>query len=391
MRTLTVALILVAGFAGAAPLPELEKAEAMLTSGKAPQALKMLDAIASTGRLDKENLVQLYQLRGMALAVLKKEPAAKVAFQSMLWVQPDAGLPPSADGKAFKAFRAAKDWARAAPALEYRPEPAATDDKGKVMQIAAFLKADPLKLVRKVRFHVRANGGSWGTMLESLSASYAATATEADGVEWWAELLTEKESVIATLASEESPVLEGKAKASKKAPPPKKEPKPVAKAEPAGEEKKPDAKKDDAAASDAPVAEKSDDKEPERAPVAEATAPAKPFVVTGVRGLGFGLAAVGAVSAIIGVVCGAASAGTRGELAGLPTDGSLVTTMTQKQAFEKEASANGLASAANVLLITGGVMAATGIVLVIAGGPGDDAKVTLAPMGAGAVLSGTLP
>lgn len=374
MRTLTVALILTAGLAVAAPMPELEKAAAALADGRAPQALKMLDAVAAVGKLDKENLVQLYQLRGMALAAMKKEPQAKASFQAMLWIQPDAGLPPSADGKAFKAFRSAKDWSRAAPGLEFRAEPAATDDKGKVMQIAAFVKNDPLKLVRKVRFHLRANEGSWGAVVEPVQASYAATATEADGVEWWAELLGDRDSVMATLNSEEDPVLEGKAKAKKQ--------QPVAKAE---------VKKTDDKPSDAPVAEKAEEKEPEAAPVAEATAPGKPFVVTGVRGLGFGLAAVGAVSAIIGVVCGAASAGTRGELNALPSDGTLITTMTQKEAMEKEASANGLASAANVLLIGGGVLAATGIVLVIAGGPSDDAKVTLAPAGAGAVLSGTLP
>jgi hypothetical protein len=301
----------------------------------------------------------------------------------MLWIQPEAGLPPSADGKAFKAFRAAKDWSRNAPPLEFRPEPAATDDKGKVMQIAAFLKADPLKLVKKVRFHVRANGGSWATVLESVQASYAAAATEADGVEWWAELLADKDSVLATLGSEESPVLEGKARAAKKPPPPRKDGKPVARADPKADENP----SGDARPDDAPVAE-ARPAAAERQAEAEATQTARPFVITGVRGLGFGLAAVGAVSAIIGVVCGAASAGTRGELAGLPTDGSLVTTMTQKEAFEKEASANGLASAANVMLITGGVLAATGVVLVIVGGPGEDARVTLAPMGAGAVLSG---
>lgn len=387
MRTLTVALILAAGLAAAAPLPELEKAASALAEGRAPQALKMLDAVAAVGKLDKENLVQLYQLRGIALAAMKKEPQAKAAFQAMLWLQPDAGLPPSADGKAFKPFRAAKDWSRAAPGLEFRAEPAATDDKGKVMQIAAFVKNDPLKLVRKVRFHIRANEGSWTSVVEPVQSSYAAAATEADGVEWWAELLADRDSVMATLNSEADPVLEGKAKGKKQ--PPKKDPKPVAKAD----DKKPDdkvAKKDDKP-SDAPVDEKRDEKEPETAPVAEATAPAKPFVVTGVRGLGFGLAAVGAVSAIIGVVCGAASAGTRGELNALPSDGSLITTMTQKDAMAKEASANGLATAANVLLIGGGVMAATGVVLVIAGGPSEDATVTLAPAGAGAVLSGTLP
>jgi hypothetical protein len=386
MRTLTVALILAAGVCAASPLPEIDKAAATLADGKATQALKMLDAIAGVGKLDKENVVLLYQLRGMAYAVMpRKEKEAKAAFQAMLWVNPEAGLPPAADGKAFKIFRTAKDWQRAAPGLEFRAEPAATDDKGKVMQIAAYLKADPLKLVRKVRFWVKANGGAWGSMLESVQASYAATATEADGVEWWAELLTDKDSVLATLGSEENPILEGKAK-KKAPPPPKKEtrPTPVAKADP-----KPDEKKDDSTPSDAPVAEKEDEKKTE--PVAEAVAPAKPFVVTGVRGLGFGLAAVGAVSAIIGVVCGAASAGTRGELNALPTDGSLITGMTQKEAFEKEASANGLAGAANVMLITGGVLAATGIVLVIAGGPADDAKVSLSPAAGGLMLSGTLP
>lgn len=385
MRTLTVALFLAAGVATAGPLPELDKAAATLAEGRAPAALKMLDAIAGVGKLDKENLVLLFQLRGMAYAVMpRKEKEAKAAFQNMLWINPDAGLPPSADGKAFKIFKAAKDWQRAAPGLEFRAEPAATDDKGKVMQIAAFLKADPLKLVRKVRFWVKANGGSWGSMLESVQASYAATATEADGVEWWAELLTDKESVLATLGSEDNPILEGKAK--KKPAPPRKEtrPTPVARAD-----SKADEKKADGNPSDAPVAETSATKKGE--PIAEAVAPARPFVVTGVRGLGFGLAAVGAVSAIIGVVCGAASAGTRGELNALPSDGSLINTMTQKEAFDKEASANGLAGAANVLLITGGVLAATGIVLVIAGGPADDAKVSLAPAGAGVVLSGTLP
>jgi hypothetical protein len=392
MRTLTAVLILSAGSAlAAAPIPELEKAQAALADGKPGPALNMVEAVAKQGKLDKDNLALMYQLKGIALAMTKKEGPAKVAFEAYLWLSPDGGLPPSTDGKAFKIFRQAKDWARANPALEFRAEPAAQDDKGKVMQIATFVKNDPLKIVRKVRFHVKTNGGNWTEAVEPVSASYAATSPEADAVEWWAELLADRDSVMAILGSEENPVLEGKAK-SKKAPAKKDEkPKPVAKADEkpkASEEKKAEEKKSD----DAPVAERKEEREPEPRAETEVEKPAgKPFVVTGVRGLGFGLAGVGVVGAIIGVVCGAASAGLRTELTALPNDGSLITTMTQREAVDKENSANGLATAANVMLITGGVLAATGIVLVIAGGPADDAKVSLAPAGLGAVLTAKLP
>lgn len=391
MRTLTLVVLCLASVANAAMVPELEKASSALADGKPGAALAQLDAAAKSGRLDRDNLVQLYLLRGMAYAVERKgEAKAKAAFQAVLWLQPDAGLPPSADGKAFKVFRAAKDWARKEGPMEFRAEPAATDDKGKVMQIAAYLKSDPLKLVRKVRFHVRTNGGAWTEALESVQSSYAATATEAEGVEWWAELLTDRDSVLATIGSEDAPVLEGKAKAAKKPPPAK----PVAKAEPKKEpaaEKKPEV--EEKKPEDAPVTARSEgeDRPKEQEVERVQTAPARPFVVTPMRGLGFGLAGAGVVAALIGVFAGVGSAGDRAKLNALPSDGSLVTTMTQKEAFATEQSANGAATAANILMITGGVLAAGGIVMIIAGGPGDDAKVTLAPAGSGVLLSGTIP
>lgn len=391
MRIILCTLLLLAGSQARAENPEATKAAEAVAKKDWSDALKATDAGLKTPGNDRETTVQLYLLRGMALAMSRKEGPARSAFQMALWIQPGAELPGKADAKVMKVWRAARDWARANPGLEFKEEPAATDDKGRVMQIAAQLKVDPLKLGRKVRFHLNADKKGWGEVEEPIQSSYAATGTDAAGVEWWAELLGDRGAVLAFLGSQDKPFLEGTAKEEKKKEP-KPEPKPaVAAADPkarpgetSGAEKKwPE---------DAPTQATTT---PKDEPSSVSAAPSGP-PMSGARVGGIVLLGAGVAAGVVGIIGGVSSSSARAQLANLEEDASgRVIGMTQRQAADIEAGANTAATLANVMYVTAGVLAGTGVLLIALGGSSSggshDTEVTLAPAGPGVVLSGTLP
>jgi hypothetical protein len=260
-------------------------------------------------------------------------------------------------------------------------EPAALDGSGKVMQVAVKVRGDSLKLARKVRFQVRPEGGKWSEQIVEIQGAYASANTDSDGVEWWAELLGERDMVLVHIGSTRAPVKEGRlrekelpkekaaAVAEKKPdePPKKEKEKPVERVEETPE----------------PVKQKEPDLTPERGPEPEkelVTRRAEPegSGSAAVRGVGYTSLALGMASLVAGTVMGGlwrANYDTlRNKIATAPRDG--MGNILSYEGVSGSAQAYDLAMrdrmriqaiAANVLWGAGAGLATLGILLYLAG------------------------
>ena len=108
------------------------------------------------------------------------------------------------------------------------------------------------------------------------------------------------------------------------------------------------------------------------------------------RPVGYVLIAAGVVSIGVAGAFGFLSQDARSQIAGAEKNpAGIVTGLTQKRAFELNASAKSNALIANVLYGVGGGIAVLGGVLWLVGGPSSDTKAALSPAPGGLLLTGT--
>jgi hypothetical protein len=229
--------------------------------------------------------------------------------------------------------------------LEVRPD--VTVEGEQVTGVRITVK-DPQRMVRKVRFFTRSGAGAdWAVLDTELSAGGASCEVKGSSVQWWVQLTNERQAVVAELGSEAEP-LTGKPKP----------PEPVR-----------------SARSDPPSVTNPPPAKPE---------PRGP----GVRIAGFVFGGLGVVAGGIGIAFGVQAEGLKSSLAGAARDEQgHVTGLTQRAYFAAEQDQHLKATVANILFIAGGVLAATGITLVIIGSVGEP-KLALVPAGPGLMLSG---
>jgi hypothetical protein len=371
-------LLLCASAAFAQSNPELEKANRFLFDQKFAEASRALEAAAKVPNNSRETVLRIYELQGIVYGQLGQSTKAREAFQMMLSLDPKRELNGKYNQKVTAAFAAAKDWASVNPALEFKAAKAALSDKGRVMQLAAKVKNDLMKMVKKVRFHIKVDEGKWTVAESELQGAYAAADIDAAGVEWWAELLGENDRVLMLAGTESAPVREGKVK----------NPTPVAVA-------------------DAPKKEKEKEKEPEKEEVKVAESKVTPVERTEVRReadepatsssplrpLGIALVGVGVVGVGVGAAFGVMSNGARSRISGAAKDSlDRVTGITQKEAYALDASAKSNATLANVMFGVGAGVAIVGGILWIVGGTSsssESASLSVSPTVGGVVASGT--
>ena len=371
MRILPLLLLLAPGLGLAEANPELDKANRLLFDQKYADAARALDSAAKVSGNSREVVLRIYELQGIVYGQLGQATKAREAFQSMLSLDPKRDLNGKYNQKVLNAFAAAKDWSDANPALDFKSAKAALDAKNRVMQLAAKVKSDTMKLTRKVRFHLRPDEGRWVQQDSELQGAYAAANTDAAGVEWWAELLGDNERVLAVVGAENDPVREGTAKDKAPAPVvvadvPKKEESTVIPPPPV-EEKKPEVKEEVRA-------------EP-------GSNPSNPL-----RPVSYGLMGAGVVALGVGAFFGGQSFSLRGQIKGAKENmNGLVTGMTQRQAFALEQQASSSALIANVLFVAGGAVAVTGGICWLVSGTSSsssEASLRVAPTLGGVVVSG---
>lgn len=206
MRSALLVLVLL-GSSGALAQrnPELEKAQLLLAQKKYGPALKSLDAAAKKGGLERESMLTLLESRALAQAWLGQTEQAEADFRSVLQLDARRELAGKYTGKPAAVIASALEWFKANGTIEVGPlEPGAED--GRLKQISLFVKNDPLKLVRQVRFYIRADGGAWKPQDAQLINGAAATDVDSAAVEWWAELQTEKKDQLLFLGSAGRPI-----------------------------------------------------------------------------------------------------------------------------------------------------------------------------------------
>jgi hypothetical protein len=315
--------------------PDLEKAQQLLAQKKYDAALKSLEAAAKKGGLERESLLTLLESRGLAQASLGQTQQAEESFRSVLQLDARRDLTGKYTGKVAGVIASAKEWFKEHGGIELGPLDPGTQD-GRVKQISLFVKNDPLKLISQVRFYVRKDGGAWKPIEASLVNGAAATDVDAETIEWWAEALSEKKDQLMFLGSAGRPIKQSAPVA-------------VAAKEPTKEV-------------DAPA------KQPETkltpTPRPEERLEAQPVMQSSpLRPVGYVLLGLGAVGLGVGTYFGVNSNSIRTTVkADLAAGGS-----DPVELYNRDQSAIASARLANIMLISGGAVAATGLLFVIIG------------------------
>src|SRR5262249_22240605 len=133
---------------------------------------------------------------------------ASKAFQTMLVLDPDhkpgGDNPPRVMTPFYEARGRASDLGK----LDAKPLSAAMAG-GRVAQLAVEVTADPLKMVRKVRFHFKADHKPWAEQSADVVGKNASVNTDGAGVKWWAQVLGDRDSLLVEIGSEAGPRQEG--------------------------------------------------------------------------------------------------------------------------------------------------------------------------------------
>lgn len=345
-RTLLLGTLLASSLVWAQKNPDLEKAQQLLAQRKYPDALKALEAAEKKGGLDRDSFLTLLESKGLALASTNKLEAAELAFRAVLGVDPRRELSGKYAGAVNKPIDAAKAWLKDnGPISIVALDPGVS--AGRVKQVSLAVKNDPQAVVKAVKFYVKMDGGSWKPNDAALVNGAASLDTDADAVEWWAELQDASKNQVAFLGSALKPIRNTA-------------PAPVAVAPPPAPEKTPEPE---------PVKA-----EPAPAPRADAAVTTTTPSVSGTRIAGYALLGAGVIALGVGTYFGITSSG---QFAAIQADN--VPGANQVDLFARDQARIQNATLANVFLISGAAVAAGGAVLWFLGAP--DAPVAVVPMG----------
>lgn len=330
MKRLLVLVTLVSASAFAQRNPDLEKAQQLLAQKKYDAALKSIEAAAKKGGLERESLLTLLESRGLAEASLGMTEKAEESFRSVLQLDGRRELTGKYTGKVVPVIAAAKDWFKANGGIEVGAlDPGV--ESGRVKQVSLYVRNDPLKLVAKAKFYVRSDGGAWKPQESSLANGAAAIDVDAEVIEWWAELQSERKDQLLFLGSAGKPI-----KQTAPAPVVARADAPVAKAEPK--------------LTPEPVAETRVEMKPETR--------TSPLRVAGIVMAGVGVAAVG-VGTVFGVMSNSARDSINASIAAGGAD--------QADLYNRDQARITQSAVANTMWIAGGTVAATGLLFAILG------------------------
>ena len=348
---------------GQAGNPQLSKAEQQIKELRYADALKALDAALAAPGNDRDTLLRLFELQGVAAATLNQGARAQAAFRRLLSLDPERALSRQYAPRVTTPYYEAKAWCADKGALRAEPSPGAE-------AVTVAVKPDPMNLARAVRFHLHAPSGAWTDLKVGLDKSRSAEAKTAGAREYWAEVLGEADGVLLSLGDQGKPLaLPGAAtepvaaKAPDAAKPPEVERRPEVKGVEATPETRP-------------------------GPAVEGLTRPAPSPLP-LRALSYGAFGAAGAAAVVGVIFGLRSGSARSEYedAERAADGSIVG-INQRRAAELDSTARSSATTANSCYVGAAVLAAGGAALFLLGAP---ATVAPAPGGGALVLAGTLP
>jgi hypothetical protein len=331
----------------AAATDELKRAERLFEQLKYPAAVEALDAARAAWGNDRQTLLRIVELQAVCAGLLNHPARATRLFEALLALDPARGARDDWPPRVRTPFFEAKAWIAEHGSVSFTPSAeAASAGPPRVS-----LEHDELGLARRVRFHVRAPGaGKWETHDQDVQGADVAQDATSGRLEWWAELLGERDAVLAVVASPDAPL--------------------TATSEPAAA----------GAALVAPAATTT--VPPAALPQAVVVTPAESRYRPGA----YAAFAAGAVSLGVGAFFTGRWLDERSQLTHLTTDSSgRVTNLTQIQAFSLDSSRKSDAVAADVLLGAGAALVAGGFTLFFAG------RVAVTPAPGGVAVTGALP
>lgn len=187
--------------------PDLARASALLEELRYAEASKALEAALARPGNSRDTLLRILELQGVVAAMLQQPAKARAAFQTLAVLAPDHQLRGDYAPRVVTPFFEAKGWV-ADQAAALRIEPLAAKTEYLVEGLGVQVNSDVLKLSRAVRFHLRADGAPWREETLPLAEGRALLAVKGERVQWWAELLDERQAVLALAGSETAPLNE---------------------------------------------------------------------------------------------------------------------------------------------------------------------------------------
>jgi hypothetical protein len=324
--------------------PDFKRAESLAAEYKYADARVALQKARYTKGLDRPTLLAIMELTGIVYAQLKQADKAQAAFRELLVLDPDHKLQGDFAPKVMQPFTEAQKQVKESGGLELDSAVATAD--GKIDTLTVKVKKDPLGLGEQLRFHVQGANGNWRAVTLPLSDYQAVLPLGGYEATWWAELLGANDVQLMLVGSESAPKVERL--------------KPPEAAKPA----------EVAAAPETKIIR-----------VGQSQGPLRPisYVL-----LGSALAAAGG-----GLYMGIRSNEAFSKIdKAAHDDQGRVTGLSEREAYQLAQQGQEQATIANVLFISAGALAATGIVLWIVGMP-HDTEIALVPGPGGVVFAGT--
>jgi hypothetical protein len=207
LLALTSVLLLALPAWGEPPNPDLARASLLLEELRYAEASKALEAARARPGNDRDTLLRILELQGVVAAMLQQPSRARAAFQTLAVLAPDHQLMGDYAPRVVTPFFEAKGWV-ADQAAELRFEAAATKTENFIEGLSVQVQKDVLKLTRAVRFHLRPDRAAWRAEAVPLAEGKASLTVKGERVQWWAELLDERQAVLALVGSDTAPLNE---------------------------------------------------------------------------------------------------------------------------------------------------------------------------------------
>src|SRR5207249_4458098 len=147
--------------------PDLDRALTQMGDLKYADAGKSLEAAWKHPGNDRDKVLQILELQGVVAATLNNPAKAKQSFTTLLQLDPEHRLAADYAPRVMTPYYEAKGYVNDHEKVDF----AAGADQvsnGRVTAVAAAVNNDPTRLSRKVRFHLRADGGGWTDKLVPL-------------------------------------------------------------------------------------------------------------------------------------------------------------------------------------------------------------------------------
>ncbi len=207
LLALTSVLLLAPPAWGEPSNPDLARASLLLEELRYAEASKALEAARARPGNDRTTLLQILELQGVVAAMLQQPSKARAAFQTLVVLAPEHQLMGDYAPRVVTPFFEAKGWV-AEEAAELKFEASASKTENFIEGLAVQVQKDVLKLTRAVRFHLRPDTAAWREETVPFEEGKAALTVKGERVQWWAELLDERQAVLALVGSDTAPLNE---------------------------------------------------------------------------------------------------------------------------------------------------------------------------------------